>query len=290
MKRPIRIFTVSDLHVDYDANMAWVNELSATEYANDVLVLAGDISDDIDKLEIVFSALLERFTHVFFVPGNHDLWVRAESGIDSRMKLDRVLQLCKAQGIKTEPFKLGSNGNAVWIVPLFSWYVKPEEGMESLFVSKQGRDLTMMMWSDNSFIKWPAAANGDTMATHLHALNEARLRTQFDAPVISFSHFLPRTDLIFPLKAEMDATLKSSHYRPSPFNFSRVAGSSTLETQIRRLGSAIHVYGHQHRNRVRRIDGVTYISHCLGYPQEREQGLKLEQNGPKLIWDARPIF
>lgn len=287
----MKVLISSDLHVDYDANMAWVNELSSSEYTDDALVLAGDISDDMGKLEIVFSTLLEKFAHVFFVPGNHDLWVRGESGIDSKMKLDRVLQLCKTLGIKTEPFKLGRNGDAVWIVPLFSWYVKPEEGSQSLFVAQQGRDLTMMMWSDNTLINWPTSINGDTIATYLHALNEARLQKRFDAPVISFSHFLPRTDLIFPPQAEMDAILKSPDYKPSPFNFSRVAGSTALETQLRRLGSLIHVYGHQHRNRVRRIDGVTYISHCLGYPQEREQHLlKLGQNGPKLIWDTQLIF
>jgi len=71
------------------------------------------------------------------------------------------------------------------------------------------------------------------------------------------------------------------------FNFSRVAGSAGLEEQIRRLGSSVHVYGHQHRNRHRLIDGVLYVSHCLGYPRERERGqIRGLGDGPKMIWDS----
>ncbi|HET8707810.1 MAG TPA: hypothetical protein VFM46_16025, partial [Pseudomonadales bacterium] len=57
---------------------------------------------------------------------------------------------------------------------------------------------------------------------------------------------------------------------PTPgFNFSRVAGTWELDKQLRHLGSQIHVYGHQHRNRDLVIEEVRYISHCLGYPKER---------------------
>jgi hypothetical protein len=49
----------------------------------------------------------------------------------------------------------------------------------------------------------------------------------------------------------------------------------------------IHVYGHQHRNRHRCIDGVLYISHCLGYPTERLRGYMPDVGStPKLIWQT----
>ena len=77
-------------------------------------------------------------------------------------------------------------------------------------------------------------------------------------------------------------------FDPNPsFNFSRVAGSAGLERQIRRLGSVIHVYGHQHYNRHRIIDGIRYISHCLGYPQERANGqIAGVEDSPKMIWNT----
>ena len=80
--------------------------------------------------------------------------------------------------------------------------------------------------------------------------------------------------------------LPSGHRDPNPrFNFSRVAGTSALDTQIRRLGSIIHVYGHQHRNRDRVIDGVHYVSHCLGYPVERSRGVvRGIDEGVREVW------
>jgi hypothetical protein len=67
---------------------------------------------------------------------------------------------------------------------------------------------------------------------------------------------------------------KIKKYDRAPgFNFSRVAGSGLIDKQLRQFGSTLHVYGHQHINRDREIDGVRYIAHCLGYPKERKRGM-----------------
>ncbi len=50
--------------------------LSNSAYKDDVLILAGDISDDQAVLRSTFQLMVRKFKHVFFVPGNHDLWVR----------------------------------------------------------------------------------------------------------------------------------------------------------------------------------------------------------------------
>ena len=78
----------------------------------------------------------------------------------------------------------------------------------------------------------------------------------------------------------------SKKYDRNPqFHFSRVAGSDLIDKQIRQIGSVLHVYGHQHINRDRKIDGVHYISHCLGYPNERKRGVikGIEQGLKELI-------
>ncbi len=50
--------------------------LSENAYQEDTLILAGDISDDQAILRSTFELMVRKFEHVFFVPGNHDLWVR----------------------------------------------------------------------------------------------------------------------------------------------------------------------------------------------------------------------
>ncbi|MCY3766388.1 MAG: metallophosphoesterase [Gemmatimonadetes bacterium] len=279
-----RIFALSDVHVDSALNLAWMNSLSESDFQRDVLILAGDVSDRMDRLERTLAGVRSRFADVFFVPGNHELWVR-RAGLPrgSLGKFDQVLSLCDRVDVRTRPGRVGSR-KGVWIVPLFSWYLKPEEGPDSLFTPKAGEDETLSMWSDDHFVRWPETARPP--AEFFLDANERNLSGTYEAPVISFSHFLPRRELIFGIPAPLRWGKSPGDPHPA-FNFSRVAGCRGLDAQIRRLGSTIHVYGHQHRNRFREIEGVTYVSHCLGYPRERENGHIRGLDGePRLIWDA----
>lgn len=72
----MRVHAVSDIHVDYPQNLKWVLGIDRYEYQADVLLLAGDVSEDLMLLERVLRGCAERFAKVVFVPGNHDLWVR----------------------------------------------------------------------------------------------------------------------------------------------------------------------------------------------------------------------
>jgi UDP-2,3-diacylglucosamine pyrophosphatase LpxH len=279
----MRIFALSDIHVDDNDNMMWLDSLSEIDYTDDTLILAGDISDNLDTFRIALSSLRDKFAGLFFVPGNHELWIRRKEYSNSVEKFWRVLESCNLLGVQTRPGKIGG----VWIVPLFSWYLKPEEGGGSLYAPKPGEDPTLKMWSDNYLTRWPALAGVETVAAFFLRMNEPHLRRDYDAPVLSFSHFLPRAELIYSTQAERPRTSKPTQDSNPGFNFSRVAGCAELDEQIRRLGSVIHVYGHQHRNRHREIDDVLYISYCLGYSRERERGqIRGLGSEPKLIWEA----
>lgn len=279
----MRVFAVSDLHVDYPPNMAWLRALEASGYSSDAVIVAGDVTDNLDRLEEGFRILRRSFAHVFFVPGNHDLWVRRGECRDSFKKFEEVSKLCRVCGVKTEPEKVGSGDRSAWIVPLYSWYAEPEEGHTSLFVPKPGEDPSLELWSDRYFIRWPQAWNGNSISARFLEMNEPSILRHYDAPVISFSHFLPRRELLFGSHIDLDRKRD-----PHPqFNFSRVAGCSALDRQLRRLPSRVHVYGHQHRNRNVVIEGVRYVSNCRGYPKERARGY-LPENGRslELVWNS----
>jgi hypothetical protein len=136
-------------------------------------------------------------------------------------------------------------------------------------------------------VRWPFFGGNSTAADYFLSLNDVSENCAARAMVISFSHFLPRPDLMFWTEAEFAATgLKPVDPQPR-FNFSRVAGCRELDQQIRTLGASIHVYGHQHRNRDRTIEHVRYVSHCLGYPRERDEGrVRDVGQGPLLIWEG----
>jgi hypothetical protein len=287
-KQSPRIFALSDLHVHCPENRSWIEELSSTDYGADVLIVGGDVSPNIDQLKDAMVGLKAKFADVLFVPGNHELWVRSRDRKDSIAKFFDVLKLCESLNVKTEPMRVGSATDGRWIVPLFSWYRKPEEGSKSLFVVKKSEDPTIDIWADDHFTKWPQLEKGTVVADIFLRMNETNLKRRFDAPIISFSHFLPRPELMFTLEHDIPDIEKEKGVCLDPhpgFNFSRVAGCIGLDEQIRELGSGVHIYGHQHRNRERIINGVHYISHCLGYPQERVSGQIWNlQYGPLLIW------
>lgn len=180
-----------------------------------------------------------------------------------RLKFEELLLFCEHRGIKTKPEKIEN----LWIVPLFSWYDSSLEGHEKL--SKADAD-NLKGWSDLIFCKWPK----DYLPIKLYEKNEEFLSSlpKFrDAPVITFSHMVPRRDLL-PPKAYLN-------YKFLPY----VMGSVKLEEQIRSLNPIIHCYGHSHITGEWLIDGIRYVQNAMGYPRER-----LYRN-PKLkqIW---PIY
>lgn len=262
----MRVFAISDVHTDYKENLDLLAALPIRSYRDDALILAGDVSDNLRVLRGTFAILLERFRYVFFVPGNHELWIRKGEYQHSLKKFQDVLSLCKSLGVRTAPECIGRAPDRVCIVPLFSWYTRPEEGSDTHFRERALDEPASAVWADDYLVKWPA---GFRPAQYFHDLNDGRVSAGYEAPRISFSHFVPRADLMFASADEPPPLWPDPHERQ--FNFSRVAGSRLIEEQVRRLGSRLHVYGHQHRNRRRHFEGVWYVSNCLGYPEERER-------------------
>ena len=118
----VRLAEQGDVHVDAARNRRWLARLRARP--EDTLIVAGDVGT---SLEDVGAALVEfraLFKHVFYVPGNHELWVLGDEGgdadgpTDSVDKFFRVLRLCDELGVHTSPAWVGET----LVVPLFSWY------------------------------------------------------------------------------------------------------------------------------------------------------------------------
>lgn len=304
--RMSRIFAISDIHVDIPENLRLVESWSSSEFQHDILIVAGDVTDNMALLRTVLKSLTEKFYKVCYVPGNHELWLRQEVGAycheNSIAKFHAIVALCDAIGVYTRPIKVQCcNNTTAWIVPIFSWYAKPEDDLEnSLYVGRETEDaeLSNKIWMDNHLCKWPSLQG--SVAHYFAKLSEEFVKRDYDAPVISFSHFLPRVELIPASDEEIKRVEEERKRLKLPvlenpraqgsqiqFNFTRFAGCKSIEEQIRRLGSKVHVHGHQHRNRDRVIDEVRYVSFCLGYPRERSMGViwgLSEDRGPRQIW------
>ena len=103
-------------------------------------------------------------------------------------KQEWILQLCARMGVHTSPAKIGAGAGAVWVVPLLGWYVTDFDGQ----MPKSQRGERAMGLSDLALCKWPFPLTANDMAAELAELNRPALSRVYDAPVITFSHFLPR--------------------------------------------------------------------------------------------------
>jgi predicted phosphodiesterase len=235
----MRVFAVSDLHLDFAANCRWLDDLP--QYPQDVLILAGDVSDSLQVLEWCFDRLSRRFLKVLFTPGNHDLWVvRDDTMPDSYAKFRALRALGERLGIAFSPFHC----SGLSILPLHAWY-----DFSFGLPSARLREL----WADFHACRWPAGHDPVRITESFLNLNEPVLNTS-NRHVISFSHFLPRADLLAPGR-HAQALLP-------------VMGSTRLEAQVRRLRPQLHIYGHSHAAADAMHDGIRYLNHALGYPRE----------------------
>jgi len=245
----MRVFAISDIHVDYDVNARWVESLSRADYQDDVLVLAGDVSDSVQRLGHCIESFARRFRKVFFVPGNHDLWVIRDPDVaDSLRKFEIVNATARNAGAITAAEVVES----VSFVPLLGWY--------DLSFGPLSQEL-LQIWMDFRACRWPQGWSVYDVASHFMAMNKPRAVSRSDV-TISFSHFLPRIDL-------MPGFIGTSHRAIYP-----LLGSARLDQQLRECDPDIHVYGHSHVNRRVAIDGVLYVNNAFAYPHEEHIAAK----------------
>jgi predicted phosphodiesterase len=240
----LRIFTVSDIHIDYKENAQWFFGLSKNDFTDDILILAGDVSSNMQTVIKAFVSLKSCFKEVLFIPGNHDIWCKQKNNkrnsFENYALIRTIAQNC---GIIMEP----AHFNSLTIIPLSGWYdYSFGEPSEELFD----------MWVDYSACKWPEGYDMAGITKTFIAMNSGyeSISNEF---LISFSHFVPRIDVM-------------PYFIPQHKKIIfPVLGTVLLENIIRELEVDMHIYGHTHVNNNVTIDGVNYINNAYGYPSEK---------------------
>ncbi|NER23254.1 MAG: metallophosphoesterase [Symploca sp. SIO1C2] len=238
----MKLYAISDIHTDFIDNFNLIKKIG--NYPHDSLIIAGDISDNLDIINKTFDLLQNKFKYVFYTPGNHELWTR-NYRYSSLHKLDTIINLCSSRGIITKPHKF----QAHWIIPLFSWYHCKIPLDNNTIIPE---------WADYYLCEWPLFSMD--LAEYFGSLNKQYLKSYEDT-VISFSHFLPTAKLL--------PNPKYLKFKKLP----DVSVSTVLAAQIKLIGSKIHIFGHSHINHDTLIDNVRYIQNALRYPRERKKNV-----------------
>ena len=314
-----RILLLSDLHCDYVENREWLSNLctsnnddvdSIDNSTQTMILIAGDVSHDLEILRWTFQTLKQRFTEVAFVPGNHELWLDKSDGCtDSIDKMEKILQLCCEEDVRIGPVKVGS----LWVIPLLSWHHLSFDSERPICSDAWSgiptASRTVKVAADYRKTSWPHPITplDDSVAQFMDSLNDIIIDFGDDldddnddgdaVTILTFAHFLPRVEL-----------LPEKRYLTMPA-LPAFSGSTFLEARIRQLNEKLsansigrfngtkhlHAFGHSHLSWDLKLDNIRYVHVPLAYPREWEQrrrsleigtmaGAEMHRRFPVSIW------
>ncbi|CAE7606223.1 FTSH10 [Symbiodinium natans] len=301
----LRVSTISDIHVDMKQNMEWFRKHLPQKAAGqfNVLILPGDVSDDMPILRETFQMLTDRFDMVCYTAGNHDMWVRRPgSPADSLAKLRDICDLCQSLGVRLRPVRFRLHSKDLLLVPLLSFYASSWDQEPDLEWCPPEQK-AMAGWLDFRILKWPQelidevicregefkfgkdgtstaiseifAEMNEPLLEGVAAMKSTCESDGRDLITISFSHYLPRQELFPEKRFLVDSMLP------------KVSGSRALESQIRRLQPEVHIFGHSHLTVDNILEGQRYLQWALGYVNEQKgMSRAVGDTGILLVFDS----
>lgn len=251
----MRIALISDLHIDINREypILKITAEAAEEKRADVLVIAGDISEDPGMTRSAMAQLQELCRcPVYYVPGNHDMWNKncpgtATEDIYQAYRADEHCLSGKHVILDRAGVKLALTGDIGWYDYSMASPIHTKAQLDGMQIS--GRT-----WQDKLFNQW-TADNEQQMRISLDGLRQ-QLDACGDLPVLMVTHMLPVRDFCVP-EEKKDWGF-----------FNAFLGSTALDTLFRQYPVRYAVCGHVHYRSQAERDGIRYICPCLGYHSE----------------------
>ena len=261
----MRLWALSDLHISHSPNREALAALAA--YPDDWLLLAGDLTDGLHRLDWCFEVLSRKFAQLVWVPGNHELWTRPgrTGGLRGAALYDRLVDTARRHGVVTpeDPWPVFPHPTGeVLIAPLFLLY-------DYSFRPADVRADEVIDWAraDNSvcadeFLLHPdpypdrAAWCADRCAGAAARLAACPPRL----PKVLVNHY--------PLEESLAVLPRIPRFTPW-------CGTRRTRGWHRRFNARAVVYGHLHIRGTSWIDGVPFQEVSLGYPDQwkRDRGI-----------------
>ncbi|MGC4855400.1 metallophosphoesterase family protein [Micromonospora sp. DT4] len=255
-----RLRAVSDLHISYAENRAFVQELHP-EHPGDWLLVAGDVADRFADIEWALELLSSRFATVVWAPGNHELWTPPgdPEHLRGETRYRELVAMCQRLGVVTpeDPYPVwDGEGGPATIAPLFVLYdytfrvPQASTKQESLDIAYAAG----VVCTDEALLHPDPYPSREAWCDARVTETERRLTERDpDLPTVLVNHYpLVRepTDILwFPEFAQWCGTVRTRDWHL-------------------RFGASTMVYGHLHIPRTTFYDGVRFEEVSLGYPRE----------------------
>jgi Calcineurin-like phosphoesterase len=256
-KRAVKLWAISDLHLDIQQNRAGLRALGA--YPEDWLIVAGDLCESLDLFAEALVWLSQRFARVFWVPGNHDLWLTdsVDEPSSSMKKYAALVEIARRLGVVTpeDPYVAWPPTGYV-IVPLCTLYdysFRPAD-VELADVVAWAAEKHNVGADEKRINLAPLSGMGEWCAMRC-AQTEARLARELpaDAQTILVGHYPLREDLVL---------------IPRIPRFTPWCGTRRTENWHVIYRAVVAVSGHLHVRRTDWRDGTRFEEVSLGYPKQ----------------------
>ena len=254
----MRIWALSDLHVSHPENRGVPDGFP--DFPDDWLILAGDVTHGVGRLDRCLERLTGKFRQVVWVPGNHELWTVPRSGsrLGGVALYERLVRIARSHGVLTPedayPIVEHRNGPLL-IVPLFLLYDY------SFRPAHVGRG-EVVEWAREE-----GAVCGDELMLHPDPFPDRdswcaarcedaarRLAScPADLPKVLINHY--------PLEEEHAVLPRIPRFTPW-------CGTRRTRGWHRRFNACAVVYGHLHIRGTQWLDGVPFEEVSLGYPRQ----------------------
>ena len=262
----MKLYAISDLHLNYKENRTGLAELPA--HSDDWLILAGDIGELDSHYYYAFSVLTALFDKIFWVPGNHDLWSSPseKNGLEGEAKYRHLVALCREYGVITpeDPYVEWPGIDNCFIVPMFLLYdysFRPEN------ISKddalQWARSSGILCKDEYYLRTtPYTSISDWCNVRYDYTLSCLKKLPKEASLVLVNHF--------PLN---DSPLERLVNIP---RFSIWCGTKRTQDWHTRFNIKRVVYGHLHIRATDQQDGIIFDEVSLGYPRHWTQSKGIE--------------
>ena len=276
----MRLFALGDIHLSHKFNReCFFNDLAS--YPDDGLILCGDVGEKADDLHIAFEVATKRFKHVFWVPGNHELYTIASSDNGSKgvQKYDECVAIARKYKVRTpeDPYLLWTGEGGPCIIALafalYDYSFRPDHvAREDVlkWAEEEGIRAT-----DESILFPDPFATRDEWCESLIGRMETKLAKAASSGVklIIVNHWPLREDLI---------TI------PRIPRFTPWCGTKKTQDWHTTYNAKVVVTGHLHVRRTDWRDGVRFEECSLGYPAQWEDARKVGKDINGLLREILP--
>lgn len=275
--RAVRIATLSDLHVDFEANREAFVELAGAVHRGgaDAVVVAGDVSHVDAHIQLVLRSLKIACPVVAYLPGNHDLWTARKGASEdpSVNTWDRYRQvlpeLVRGEGahyLPAGPLELGR----VAIAGTTGWYdgslLRPEHRDALDPDAFEKGQLGALQWSDARFTVFRDAEGRAMKNAEVARTMERELAAQLEDLDGN-----PEIEAVFAATHVLAFREALGGPKGPPFDLLDAFMGSVELGRVLRSSKKLRAaaFGHTHLGRKFTVGDVEVAGAPLGYPRER---------------------